>query len=173
MMDGIDFVAKLMSISATTAPKSKGENFVETRVLEGKVLKKVAETMVLFGEKWEKKDFDRDAKNVAQSEAVVLIGLKKATVLGLNCGACGFPDCKALSNQQKQAGEFAGPICAFRLLDMGIALGSAVKTASMLNIDNRIMYRVGVVAREMNLVDWDFVMGIPLSVSGKNIFFDR
>jgi uncharacterized ferredoxin-like protein len=69
--------------------------------------------------------------------------------------------------------EFAGPICAFRMLDMGIALGSAVKTASMLNVDNRIMYRVGVVAREMKIVDWDFVMGIPMSVTGKSIYFDR
>ena len=60
-----------------------------------------------------------------------------------------------------------------RHLDMGIAIGSAVKTAAMLNVDNRIMYRVGVVVREMNLVDWDFVMGIPLSVTGKSIFFDR
>jgi uncharacterized ferredoxin-like protein len=32
---------------------------------------------------------------------------------------------------------------------------------------------VGVVAREMDIVDWDFVMGIPLSVTGKSIFFDR
>ncbi len=56
---------------------------------------------------------------------------------------------------------------------MGIALGSAVKTASMLNVDNRIMYRVGAVARAMDLVDWDFVMGIPLSVTGKSIYFDR
>jgi uncharacterized ferredoxin-like protein len=56
---------------------------------------------------------------------------------------------------------------------MGIALGSAVKTASMLNVDNRIMYRIGTVARETKVVDWDFVMGIPLAASGKNIFFDR
>ena len=56
---------------------------------------------------------------------------------------------------------------------MGIALGSAVKTASMLNVDNRIMYRIGTVARAMKMVDWDFVMGIPLSATGKNIFFDR
>jgi uncharacterized ferredoxin-like protein len=69
--------------------------------------------------------------------------------------------------------EFSGPICAFRLLDMGIALGSAVKTASMLNVDNRIMYRIGTVARETRMVDWDFVMGIPLAATGKNIFFDR
>ena len=57
--------------------------------------------------------------------------------------------------------------------DMGIALGSAVKTASMLNVDNRIMYRIGTAARAMKMVDWDFVMGIPLSATGKNIFFDR
>ena len=70
-------------------------------------------------------------------------------------------------------GEFQGPQCAYRLLDMGIALGSAVKTASMLNVDNRIMYRASAVAREMGLIDADYVMGIPLSATGKNIFFDR
>ena len=172
-MNGTEIVAQLMAISATTAPKSKGENFVQTKVLEGKVLKEIADAMVAFGQRTKKKDFDRDAKNVAQSEAVVLIGLKKANVLDLNCGACGFPDCKTLQKQKKVEVEFSGPTCAFRLLDMGIALGSAVKTASMLNVDNRIMYRVGAVAREMKIIDWDFVMGIPLSVTGKSIYFDR
>lgn len=172
-MDGVDIAAQFMVISAITAPKSKGENFVQTKVLQGEVLKQLAEAMFSFGEKTKKKDFDRDGKNVIQSEAVVLIGLKDASPLGLNCGACGFYDCKALINQGKKGVEFIGPVCAFRLLDMGIALGSAVKTASILNVDNRIMYRVGAAARDMNLVDWDFVMGIPLSISGKSIFFDR
>ena len=42
-MDGVEMVAQLMAISATTAPKSKGENFVKTRVLKGSVLKKLAD----------------------------------------------------------------------------------------------------------------------------------
>ena len=172
-MDGIEMVAHLMAISATTAPKSKGENFVKTQVLKGSVLKELAGAMLAFGQRTQKKDFDRDSKNVAQSDAVLLVGIKKANVLGLDCAACGFPDCKSLQKRKKKAGEFMGPSCAFRLLDMGIALGSAVKTASMLNVDNRIMYRVGVAAREMGIVDWDFVMGIPLSVTGKSIYFDR
>ena len=121
----------------------------------------------------QKKDFDRDSKNVAQSEAVLLVGIKKANVLGLDCGACGFADSKTFQKKKKVSGEFIGPTCAYRLLDMGIALGSAVKTAGILNVDNRIMYRAGVVARKMNIVDWDFVMGIPLSVTGKSIYFDR
>jgi uncharacterized ferredoxin-like protein len=69
--------------------------------------------------------------------------------------------------------EFRGPQCAWRLQDLGIAVGSAVKTLSMLNVDNRIMYRVGVVARKMGLFDCDVSVGIPLSATGKNIFFDR
>ena len=172
-MDGVEMVAQLMAISATTAPKSKGENFIKTRVIRGKILTQLADAMLAYGQRTQKKDFDRDSKNVAKSDAVLLIGLKKANLLGLDCAACGFADCKTFQKQEKQSGEFVGPTCAYRLLDMGIALGSAVKTASMLNVDNRIMYRVGVATREMGLVDWEFVMGIPLSVTGKSIYFDR
>ena len=172
-MDGVEMVAQLMAISATTAPKSKGENFVTTRVLKGKVLRELADAMMAYGQRTKKKDFDRDSKNVAASDAVLLVGIKRPGVLGLDCGACGFADCKTFQQQKKQSSEFIGPTCAFRLLDMGIALGSAVKTASMLNVDNRIMYRVGAVVREMELVDWEFVVGIPLSVTGKSIYFDR
>jgi uncharacterized ferredoxin-like protein len=172
-MHAIEMVAALMAVSAETAPKSKGENFVKIRIISGETLKRLADEMVQFGQRTQKKDFDRDAKNIAESASLVLIGLKKATVLGLNCGACGFPDCRQLQKAKRCEVEYVGPQCAFRLLDLGIALGSAVKTAGMLNVDNRIMYRAGVVAREMKLVDWDVVMGIPLSVSGKSIFFDR
>ncbi len=172
-MDAIEIAAKLMELSAVTAPKSKGVNFVQTQILTGNAVQALADAMLRFGERTGKKDFDRDAKGVACAGAVVLIGLKGSKAVGLDCGACGFADCKSFEQQARNAGEFSGPICAFRLLDMGIALGSAVKTASMLNVDNRIMYRIGTVARETKVVDWDFVMGIPLSATGKNIFFDR
>jgi uncharacterized ferredoxin-like protein len=172
-MEGIEIAAKLMELSAVTAPKSKGVSFVRTQILTGETLQTLADAMVRYGEQTGKKDFDRDAKGVARSGAVVLIGLKGARAVGLDCGACGFPDCASLERETKRRKEFEGPVCAFRLLDMGIALGSAVKTASMLNVDNRIMYRIGTVARQAGMVDWDFVMGIPLSATGKNIFFDR
>ena len=51
--------------------------------------------------------------------------------------------------------------------------GLAVKVAGMHNVDNRIMYRAGVLARELGQIDADFVMGIPLSAIGKSIYFDR
>lgn len=66
-----------------------------------------------------------------------------------------------------------GPSCVFKILDLGIALGSAVKTASLLDVDNRIMYRVGAAAVRLKLLPEATVMGIPVSVRGKNIYFDR
>jgi uncharacterized ferredoxin-like protein len=60
-----------------------------------------------------------------------------------------------------------------RMMDIGVALSSAVKTASMLNIDNRIQQRVGAAARELGYIKAEVAMGTPISVSGKNIYFDR
>jgi uncharacterized ferredoxin-like protein len=173
MQNGVEMIAQMMAIAAITAPKAGGKNFVEVKVVEGEKIKEIGAAMVAYGERRSKKNFDRDGNNVSNSEALVLIGLKDADTLGLDCGACGFATCAELEDQLKTEFEFRGPQCTHRLLDMGIALGSAVKIASMLNVDNRIMYRIGAVAREIGVVDWDVVMGIPLSVSGKNIFFDR
>ena len=173
MIEGIETVAHLMNIAAITAPKTAGQDFVLTRIVTGEELKQLGEAMLAYGVKTGKKRFDRDGNNVLKSEAVLLIGYKQPGVAGLNCGACGFVTCDALRAQVKAESEFKGPVCAYRLLDMGIALGSAVKTASLLNVDNRIMYRIGAAARAMGLVDWDFIMGIPLSVSAKSPYFDR
>jgi uncharacterized ferredoxin-like protein len=172
MQDAIMYTAGLMEIAARTAPKSAGKDFVVTRVLGREESKKLGEAMIAYGEETGKKNFDRDGKNTADSQAVVLIGIKDAKAVGLNCGACGLEKCLK-ENTGAADQEFLGPQCYFRVLDMGIALGSAVKTASMLNIDNRIMYRIGTVARKLGLLDADYLMGIPLSVSGKSIFFDR
>lgn len=172
-MEAVEIVAQMMAVAAVTAPKTKGENYVQVRIVKGEELRQLAQGMTAFGEKRHKGNFDRDGNNVLRSEAVVLIGIKDALTAGLNCGACGYPTCGDLEAAQVVDDEFRGPSCAYRLLDMGIALGSAAKTASLFNVDNRIMYRIGAAAREMGLVDWDFVMGIPLSVSGKNIYFDR
>jgi uncharacterized ferredoxin-like protein len=163
-------VAELMCIAARTAPKAVGKDFVVTKILEGDDCLALAEGMTRFGETTGKRNFDRDGENVKASPVVVLIGIKDARPIGLNCGACGSEKCIKTNTYD---GEFRGPQCAYRQLDMGIALGSAAKTAGMLNVDNRIMYRAGVVARQMGLIDADFVMGIPLSASGKSIFFDR
>jgi uncharacterized ferredoxin-like protein len=169
--DALKTAADLMALSARTAPKSRGEDFVMVKTIVGTEVERLAQAMVKYGEETGKGNFDRDGENTRKSPVVLLIGIKDSTPVGLNCGACGEEKCGAL--KVREGPEYSGPHCALRLLDMGIALGSAVKTASLLNVDNRIMYRIGTVARRIGIVDWDFVMGIPLSATGKSIYFDR
>ena len=102
-----------------------------------------------------------------------MAALKDSVAVGLDCGACGEPKCDLLTPKLREGPEFAGPLCAWRLVDLGIAIGSAAKTAGILNVDNRIMYRPGVLARKLGLIEGEIVVAIPLSGTGKNIYFDR
>jgi uncharacterized ferredoxin-like protein len=171
MADAMQMVAELMALSARTAPKAMGQDNVNIRVVSGEDIKELADEMARFGQESKKNHFDRDAESVRRSAAVLLVSLKENKPLGLNCGACGQSNCSDL--QEKEGPEFAGPLCAWRLFDVGIALGSAVKTASMLNADNRIMYRVGIAARRLGMIDGPIAVGVPVSAYSKNIYYDR
>ncbi|MEM2900513.1 MAG: DUF2148 domain-containing protein [Thermoplasmata archaeon] len=164
-------VVDLMQISIKTAPKGLGKDFLETKVVEGEELKRIGDAMIKFGTEKENKGFVRDGNSVKNSDAMLLVGLKEHPGAGLNCGACGFSTCAEM--QAKRGPQFKGPNCMIRLLDFGIALGSAVKTASIHNVDNRIMYRPGVIAVNEGIMNVNVAMGIPLSVTSKSIFFDR
>ncbi len=172
MEEAVKLIARLMEVAARTAPKGRGEDFVVMEYVSGRRLKKLGEAMVEYGEDIKDRFYVRDGKSVLASQGVLLIGLKDAEPVGLNCGGCGFERC-IRPEDVKELRDFRAPVCMIRLLDLGIALGSAVKTASIHNVDNRIMYRVGVIARKLEMIDADIVMGIPLSVTGKSPFFDR
>jgi uncharacterized ferredoxin-like protein len=172
----VETVAGLMALSARTAPKGKGQDALVTRVLAGEELVALARGMDALGTDKGLRFFLRDAGNVAGSDACLLIGTRREPTAGLDCGACGFPACAEMlkADPTKNRTFFAGPNCAVRMADLGIAIGSAVKTASLHNVDNRVMYSVGVTALALGLLeDCTVAYGIPLKASGKNIFFDR
>lgn len=175
--DALLQAAKLMLISARTAPKSAGIDDILTAVVYGKEKDTIVAEMEKIAEERENASagFKRDAQNLRDSEAVLLIGVSGTKNFGLNCGGCGYSTCNEFEKAQKKLGQdFEGPNCIFKLLDLGIALGSAVKTADILNIDNRIMYRIGTAAKRLNMLqEASIIMGIPISAKGKSIYFDR
>lgn len=186
MGDPMERIAEFMEVSARTAPKAGGIDKIETRVLTGDELENLGDEMIKYGEESGKDKFDRDAENVRNSQAVLLVSLKNPGLCLLDCGACGYFNCKDFEIRsskgtvdfdpeadEEEEPEFEGPNCAWRLIDLGIALGSAAKTAGIFNADNRIMYRVGVVAKRIDLIEGNVVVGVPVSASGKNIYFDR
>ena len=142
--DAVLSVARLMVTAARTAPKAGGRDSIVTAILTGEDKEKLANELENMGKEKGPKFFIRDAQNLRDADAVVLIGVK-------------------IDDESRQNMKF---------IDLGIAIGSAVKVASMLNIDNRIMASVGRVAEKMGIIEGR-IQGIPLSVKGKNIFFDR
>lgn len=172
-MEIMKTVAELMALSAITAPKAKGQDYIAVKVVtDPLVLTQLAEAMIPYSEESGKKFFHRDSENIRKSQALLLLSIKDSNPAGLNCGACGQPKCTMLITFDAGQ-EFSGPLCAWRMIDLGIAIGSAAKTAGFLNADNRVMYSVGVIAKKIGLMEGDIVVGIPINVSAKNIYFDR
>jgi len=168
-------VAKLMLAAARTAPKTAGVDDIMTLIVYGKEKEAIAHKMEEIAEERKIGGFSRDAKNVRESYAVVLIAVRGQRNSGLDCGGCGYEGCREFDEARKKKGkDFIGPTCVFKALDLGIALGSAAKTASMHDTDNRIMYRVGTAALKLKLLPQaTIIIGLPVSAKGKNIYFDR
>ena len=175
--DAVTSVAGLMALSARTAPKAVGLDAIHIEILTGKEQEKLANRMIKLGKEIEMDFFRINGEQVKVSDATLLIGVEGQKVLGINCGGCGHATCAEMT-KAAQAGKnkktlYKGPNCVMKITDLGIAVGSAVKTAAIHNVDNRIMFSAGVVALQMGLLKGCSVAyGIPLKASGKNIFWD-
>jgi len=176
--EAVRLAVSLMAVSARTAPKGKGKDSLVTLTVHKTDLPLLSQEMTRFGQDHAQPFFIRDAKNIAASEACLIIGIRGQEVLGLNCQGSGYQSCAdmeaACRSTMVKGSPFSGPNCVIKMSDLGIAIGSAAKTASLLNLDNRVMYTAGVAARSLGWINGCTVAyGIPVSVTGKNIFFDR
>ena len=154
--------------AARTAPKAKGIDHIHTLTLTGAEKDVVAEEMERFGLAHGAGFFLRDAGNVRDAAALVLIGIQEG-VRGLNelCGYCHHADCGAC--------KAANGVCVYDPIDVGIALGSAAAAAADCRVDSRILFTAGRAALALGLMGEGvhLIYGLPLSVTGKSPFFDR
>ena len=162
--------AALICAAARTAPKAKGMDNIVTLVLTGEDIVKLSEKMQQIGLRefgQPEGHFARDAANLLQAQAVVLIGVKRRWYGLPYCSMCGFANCEECKK--------ANANCVFAPMDLGIAIGSAVAAAADLRVDNRILFSAGKAAEEMGYFDDEDIIwqGIPLSITGKSPFFDR
>ena len=169
--EAVKLSAYLMAESARTAPKSRGIDDLEILYIGKEEIEKIAKKMEEFAE--EDRDFLRDADSLRKAKGVLLIGVKGGKSLGINCGACGFRSCAEFEKAIRNEVKYSGPNCAFKLVDLGIALGSAVKLSAILGVDTRIMYRIALAVKKLGMVESDVAFAIPIAVEGKNPFFDR
>ena len=162
----IEHITNCLMIAAQTAPKGRGMDTLIIQTVTETEKKSLISKMEEIGKQSEDTVFFlRDAENIAISQAVILMGTTPEA-RGLDCELCGFPNCGKKPVSQP---------CVFNMVDLGIALGSAVCSAMEFKVDNRIMYSAGKAAAELQLLGENIrcIFAIPLSVSSKSIFFDR
>jgi uncharacterized ferredoxin-like protein len=160
-------LAKQMCLAARTAPKGRGIDNLEMAVISGDDILRVAAKMKEIGEREQHPTFLRDSENVKVAQCLVVIGTKVKSMGLRYCGFCGFKNCAEAEKNKA--------LCAFVPGDLGIAIGSVVAVAADHRLDNRLMYTVGKAVMDMQILgpEVKIAYGIPLSVSGKNPFFDR
>lgn len=167
--EAIYTIAQKMMIAARTAPKGRGTDNMVIHVVGKETIEKIASKMKELVEKenWPH-SFARDAGNILSAPYMVLMGTKIDPMRLKICGMCGYENCDEKDNHPDVP-------CVFNTGDLGIAIGSAVSIAMDNRIDNRIMYTVGQAVVRMGLLPKEvkIIYGIPLSVSSKNVFFDR
>ena len=186
--EALRHVAQLCAVAAMTAPKSGGQlflkgskPFIETVVVEDReTLSRLAEWLRERGNKLKDAIWFRDADTAEKLDLVLFIGLAKWYPPVYDCGACGYATCAEFVRAREryktegfEEWEFPGPICQLRCVDLGIAVGSAAKVASLHNIDCRCQTRMAAAARHLGIIQADLAVALSMSVSHKNIFFDK
>lgn len=195
MLNGIEEIkaeavrtaARLCAAAAVTAPKSGGQLFIrgkplfiETVIVDDKpTLERLAEWMRARGRERRQEIWFRDAAMAERIDAVLFIGLKDWYPPIYDCGMCGYATCAEFMAATKELREksadfeFVGPQCNLRNVDLGIAVGSAAKAASMYNVDSRCQTRIAVAARRLGIIQAEAAVALSLSVTHKNVGFDN
>jgi uncharacterized ferredoxin-like protein len=175
--EAVKTVAGLMALAARTAPKAVGLDSIIIEIISGKEQEKIAEKMTQIAGETGMDFFRINGEQIRRSDCTIFIGISGQKALGINCGGCGFETCKEMVAAGKATKshktDFKGPNCVFKVSDLGIAVGSAVKTAGIHNVDNRVMYSAAVAAMKLGMLKGcSIAYAIPLKASGKNIYFD-
>ena len=185
--DIVRTVGALCAAAAVTAPKSGGQLFIRGKPLfietvfidDRDTLRKLAAWMRARGRERRQDLWFRDAALAERLDAVLFIGLKDWYPPIYDCGACGFATCAEFMEATKQQRadsetfEFRGPQCNLRDIDLGIAVGSAAKAASLHNVDTRCQTRIAVAARKLGLIEAEVAVALSMSVTHKNVGFDN
>lgn len=187
-MEALRHVAHLCAVAAMTAPKSGGQlflngskPFIETIIVEDRAtLRGLAEWLRARGQTLKNPIWFRDADTAEKLDLALFIGLAKWYPPIYDCGACGYATCaeflRAREHNKPEGAEdweFPGPICQLRCIDLGIAVGSAAKIASLNNVDARCQTRIAAAARHLGIIEADLAVSLSMSVTHKNIFFDK
>jgi uncharacterized ferredoxin-like protein len=192
---GVLIAARLAANAAITAPKGGGVPIAEAHIVYGeKEMVQVAKKMVELAdvnpsnEMW-RTIFKTEAEMVRMTDVILFLGCHVAlNPFDITCDYCSGPGkgCTWLYEQRKSKYGILdeeevihpdwlidGPFCTWRIVDFGLAIGTALKVAKKLFVDCRLMMSVGIAGQKLGYCPKSpIVVGIPMASLSKDPYAD-
>lgn len=151
MKKDIKTIANLISIASRNSTGDFGKSFTEVTILDEAEKDMLVEEMFQMSDSRDEEIFVSKGEEIDKSDAVILLGAKEHPGYGIDCKACGFDDCESFEEAEKVEDILEGPNCTYRMIELGIAIGAALKTAGMNSVDAEIMVHAGLAAKHLGL----------------------
>lgn len=193
--------ARLMANAALTAPKGGGVDSCQCEVVWGeedldRIAGEMENSLVFHYEpRLLRNRVLTEAAMVRESDCVLFVGSYRSgdSPLDAGCGFCagrmncsyfyeshvfksGQPDFLDLDEERRQRRERSliyGPLCSLRVVDHGIAVGSAMKLSTTLFVDAMPFFSVGVAGMRLGYCRRSqMVVGICVASKQKNPYVD-
>ncbi len=190
--DGLLTATQLCAMSALKAPQLTGTTQLKIEILTGEDLDPVIEVLGILGEDntvcfGDNKTL-QSCKEKGTLPVIMLIGGQGIGMseLGWDCGACGFPTCKAhneyVEQERQKPVDFTrpsafgtpGPVCVWKAVDVGIAMDYAAAAAGQLNLENRAMASVGAISQALGyLAGCEISIGMCMGPCEPEVYYNR
>jgi uncharacterized ferredoxin-like protein len=180
--EGLLEVARLCALAALKAPRV-GRTEIKTAIVTGDDLWPVVEVLEIIGEGSAFIMGDaiavRKALEAGTPPVLLLVGVDaSSSELAWNCGACGFSSCGEFNAYAKKnlgpGTLFAGPSCAWKILDHAVASNWAAAAAWQYNVPNRMQASTGVGAYLLGYLEGcTMCVGITMGPPAPMVYYDR
>ncbi len=175
--NGLERAVELMALAAHNSFRFGNRNTIRMIAVGKEELEQIAEFCFSLGDM--SPLAARDGRHVLQLIkepcSLLLIGDKRKSDFGFNCGACGYRTCAEMNAAEEVESLTArGPSCQFKNLNLNIAANAAAAMAHRLGLHCRVFSTLAFGALALKLIeDVDLCISVSVSAAKANPYFDR
>jgi uncharacterized ferredoxin-like protein len=175
--NGLDRAVELMALAAHNSFRFKNRNTIQLISVGNEELEQIAEFCFSLGDM--SPLAARDGRHVMQLIkepcGLLIIGDKRKSDFGYNCGACGYRSCAEMNQAEEVESLTArGPSCQFKNINLNIAANAAASMAHRLGLHCRVFSTLAFGAMALNIIEnVDICISVSVSAAKINPYFDR
>ncbi|MCB2186558.1 MAG: hypothetical protein KQJ78_09085 [Deltaproteobacteria bacterium] len=174
---GLDHALEMMALAAHNSFRFGKKHTLKILAVGPEELEEIAEFCFSLGDMspLAARDGRFVMELIKEPCGLLLLGDKRKSTFGYNCGACGYRTCAELNAAEMVESLTAnGPSCQFRNLNLNMATGAAASMAWRLGLHCRVFSTLAFGAKAMEVMeDCDIVASVAVSAAKEDPFFDR